>query len=299
MFAGFASQTKDRKPCEFSEIWSIVNARHWRAVLLLHGGWPDGDKSDVALLSEHLCRSGILVFSANFGLDRSGPSGRALSDAISALGWIRASEFDLDPDRVAVMGVGTGGTVAIEVGLKEGVPVVGWSALIDFKGFMDSSATLGDSDHLRDYYGVNWETIKEAGEQIPFLRGVILALVANNLSLLAATSPLCRVSPSAGRMLLFNSTDELVPATGADMLLRAMVEADVPCTVDLIVGSAHGSEYLLRALPATIRFLTSAYMDESVEAAEHAHDEQDDYLVEALMETFPGSDPISPGHVAH
>jgi len=269
------------------------------AVLLLHGGWPDGDKSDVALLSEHLCKSGILVFSANFGLDRSGPSGRALSDAISALGWIRASEFDLDPDRVAVMGVGTGGTVAIEVGLNEGVPVVGWSALIDFKGFMDSSATLGDGDHLRDYYGVNWETIKEAGEQIPFLRGVILALVANNLSLLAATSPLCRVSPSAGRMLLFNSTDELVPATGADMLLRAMVEADVPCTVDLIEGSAHGSEYLLRALPATIRFLTSAYMDESVEAAEHAHDEQDDYLVEALMETFPGSDPISPGHVAH
>ncbi|WP_313198838.1 alpha/beta hydrolase [Rhizobium sp.] len=269
------------------------------AVLLLHGGWPDGDKSDEAVLAEHLCRSGILVFSANFGLDRSGPSGSALSDTIAALGRIRASEFDLDPDRIAVMGVGTGGTVAIEVGLKEGIPVVGWSALIDFKSFMDSSATLGDSDHLRDYYGVNWETIKEAGEQIPFLRGGILALVANNLSLLAAASPLSRVSPSAGRMLLFNSTNELVPATGASMLQQAMMEADVSCTVDILDGTAHGSEYLLQALPATIRFLTAAYTDESVDAAEHAHDEQDDYLVEALMETFPGSDPISPGHVAH
>lgn len=269
------------------------------AVLLLHGGWLDGDKSDEHLLAERLCRSGVLVFCANFELDRSGPSGSALSDAIAALGWIRTSEFDLDPDRLAVMGVGTGGTVAIEVGLKEGVPVVGWSALIDFKSFMDGSATLGDSDHLRDYYGVSWETIKEAGEQVPFLRGVILALVANNLSLLATAGPLCRVSPSAGPMLLFNSTNELVPATGAGMLKKAMTEANVPCTVDILEGAAHGSEYLLRALPATIQFLTEAYTAESLDAAQHAHDEQDDYLMEAFVETFPASDPISPGHVAH
>ncbi|NTJ06045.1 hypothetical protein G6L40_03230 [Rhizobium lusitanum] len=31
--------------------------------------------------------------------------------------------------------------------------------------------------------------------------------------------------------------------------------------------------------------------------AEKDHKEQDDYLEEALEETFPASDPISPGHV--
>ncbi|KQQ38867.1 hypothetical protein ASG19_07620 [Rhizobium sp. Leaf306] len=269
------------------------------AVLLLHGGWLDGDKSDEALLAERMCRSGILVFAANFDLDRSGPNGRALRDALEAVAWIRGSEFKFDRDRVAVMGVGTGGTVAIEVGLKEGVPVVGWSALIDLKSFMDSSATLGDSDHLRDYYGVSRETIEEAGDQIPFLRGVILALVANNLSLLAATSPLQRVNPSAGRTLLFNSTNELVPATGAGMLQLAMLEADVPCTVHLLDGTRHGSEYLLQALPETIQFLAAAHTDESADAAERDHDEHPGDLVEAPMEKFPASDPFFPGYAAH
>jgi acetyl esterase/lipase len=269
------------------------------AVLLLHGGWLDGDKSDEALLAERMCGSGMLVFSANFDLDRTGPNGRALTDSLAALAWIRASEFGFDRDRVSVMGVGTGGTVAIEVGLKEGVPIVGWSALIDFKSFMDSSATFGDSDHLRDYHSVSRDAIQEAGEQIPFLRGVILALVANNLSLLATTSPLRRVNPSTGRMLLFNSTNELVPATGAGMLQLAMMEADVPCNVHLLDGTAHGSEYLLQALPETILFLTAAQTDEGADATDFDHDEQDDYLVESLMETFPASDPISPGHVTH
>ncbi|WP_349957507.1 hypothetical protein [Rhizobium sp. ZPR3] len=31
---------------------------------------------------------------------------------------------------------------------------------------------------------------------------------------------------------------------------------------------------------------------------EKEHKEQDDYLEEALEETFPASDPISPGHVS-
>ncbi|MEV4610690.1 alpha/beta hydrolase fold domain-containing protein [Neorhizobium sp. LMR1-1-1.1] len=266
------------------------------AVLLLHGGWLDGDKSGEAVLAERLCRSGIIVFSANFELDRSGPNGRALSDALAALTWIRGSEFDFDRDRVAVMGVGIGGTVAIEAGLKEGIPVVAWSALIDFKSFMDGSATLGDSDHLRDYYGVSLETVREAGEQIPFLRSVILALVANNLSLLKQSSPMQRVTSSAGRMLLFNSMNEIVPAIGADMLQRAMAEANVRCTVNLIEGTAHGSEYLLQALP---QFLTAAHMDASVDIVEYAHGEQDEYPVEALMRTMPGGGPIFRGHVPH
>ncbi len=37
----------------------------------------------------------------------------------------------------------------------------------------------------------------------------------------------------------------------------------------------------------------------AAEAEKADHKEQDDYLEEALEETFPASDPISPGHVHH
>jgi acetyl esterase/lipase len=241
------------------------------AILLLHGGWTEGDKSGVATLAERLCESGFVLFAADFNLDQSGPSGRALDDAVVALRWLRASDFEFDRGRVAVMGIGLGGTIAIELGLKEGLPVAAWSALIDFKGFMENTATLGDSDHLRDYYGVSWETIVAAGEQVPFLRGVVLAFVANNLSLLASTSPLARVTPQAARMMLFNSADEIIPARGMTLMHERMTEFGVPCSASLLAGSEHGSEYLLSALPSTIRFFRETLTPAGLAAFEEPH----------------------------
>ncbi len=238
------------------------------AILLLHGGWLEGDKNGETVLAERLCKSGFLVLAANYRLDRTGPNGRALTDAVAALRWLRGSDFDFDRARIAVLGIGTGGTVAIEVGLQQGVPVVAWSPLIDFKGFMDSSATLGDSDHLRDYHGVSWEMIKDAGEQVPFLRGVILAMVANNLSLLASTSPLSRVTPKAAPTLLFNSTNEIIPARGTSLMQEAMTDSCVPCKISFLEGSRHGSEYLLSALPSTIQFFRESFSHDHLAATQ-------------------------------
>jgi hypothetical protein len=134
---------------------------------------------------------------------------------------------------------------------------------------MDNTATLGDSDHLRDYYGVSWETIVAAGEQISFLRGVVLAFVANNLSLLTSTSPLARVTPQAAQMMLFNSTNEIIPALGMALMQERMAQFGIPCRASILEGSEHGAEYLLSALPCTIQFFREAFSpDESAAFAE-------------------------------
>ncbi len=248
------------------------------AILLLHGGWPESDKSEVAALAARLCKSGFVVFAADFNLDRSGPRGRALDDAVVALRWLKASDFEFDRACVAVMGIGLGGTIAIELGLKESIPIAAWSALIDLKGFMDHTATLGDSDHLRDYYGVSWETIVAAGEQVPFLRGVVLEFVANNLSLLASTSPLARVTRGAEQMMLFNSTNEIIPARGMALMQERMAEFGVPCCASLLEGSEHGSEYLLSALPGTIQFFREAFYPDEPAALAESHGTPDHQL---------------------
>ncbi|WP_209215413.1 MULTISPECIES: alpha/beta hydrolase family protein [unclassified Rhizobium] len=227
------------------------------AIFLLTGGFQ-GDESGQSTLAESLYSSGFAIFSANLALD-SVLNGMALNDAVAAIRWLLASEYEFERDRLAVMGVGVGGTVAIEVGLREGIPVVAWSAQIDFRDFMDNTASLGDSDHLRNYDGMNWATIVAAGEQVPFLRGIVLSRVANNLSLLTSTSPLTRITPDAGRMLLFNSANEIIPSRGMASMQKAMAAQGVPCTVSLLEGTEHGAEYALSALPSTIQFFRDQF----------------------------------------
>ena len=238
------------------------------AVLLLYGVGHRGDTDPNPMLAERLCTSGFLVVSLRLDLDHGLLN--ALDEAITALRWLQTSDFVFDRACLALLGVGLGGTIAIEVGLKEGLPVAAWSALIDFKGFMDSSATLGDTDHLRNYDDVSWETIIAAGDQVPFLRGVVLSLVVNNLSLLASISPLGRVTKKSGPMLLFNSVAEMIPAKGVSLIRERMEECDVQCATHLLEGARHGSEYLLSALPATIRFFQKAWSSERFDVLDAA-----------------------------
>lgn len=228
------------------------------AVLLLTSCWLEGDEGEASGLAELLCNAGFTVFATSFRLDPSGPSGVALSDACAALSWIATSEMRFERREMVVMGCGIAGTVAIEVGLRESIPVVAWSAVIDFRAFMDSTASLGDSDHTRDYHSVDWGQIKDSGEQVPFLRSVILAIISNNLSLLTAMNPVSRVVSSAGPMLLMGSTREVVPAAGVALMEKALKGQGIPCAVDLMEGAGHATDYLDQALPGTIRFIGEA-----------------------------------------
>lgn len=186
------------------------------AILLLYGVGLRGDTDPNPMLAERLCTSGFLVVSLRLDLDHGLLN--ALDEAIAALRWLQTSDFVFDRASLVLLGIGLGGMIANRVGLKEGLPVAAWSALIDFKGFMDSSAALGDSDHVRNYDDMSWETIIAAGDQVPFLRGVGPSLVVNSLSVLAAISPLGRVTKKSGSMLLFNSVAEMIPAKGVSLM---------------------------------------------------------------------------------
>ncbi len=87
------------------------------AIVILHGGYWYED-SGWATWSRTFADQGYAVFSVDYRLnfDAAWPAQR--NDAISALGWIRsnASKFDLDPDRIVLLGSSAGGQIATAVG---------------------------------------------------------------------------------------------------------------------------------------------------------------------------------------
>ncbi|HEX2313821.1 MAG TPA: alpha/beta hydrolase [Thermomonospora sp.] len=97
-------------------------------VVFLHGGdWRGGDKSDVDRNGRAaLLRAGYAVASVNYRLTAEARWPAAAQDAKAAVRWLRAHarQYHLDPRRVAVLGMASGGYLAAAVALTGDRPSV-------------------------------------------------------------------------------------------------------------------------------------------------------------------------------
>lgn len=97
------------------------------AVLFIHGGaWRLGDKRMFAGAARRLARSGWAAASANYRLVPDGRFPRAFQDVACALAFLQnhAAEYDLDPDRIAVMGYSAGGHLSSLLGVAWDEPAI-------------------------------------------------------------------------------------------------------------------------------------------------------------------------------
>jgi acetyl esterase/lipase len=94
------------------------------AILAIHGGaWRGGDKAWGEQFAKELCPHGYVVFSINYRLS-SRPNGTwpaQIEDVQKALRYIRANarRFNIDPDRIASLGMSAGGHLATMVALRD------------------------------------------------------------------------------------------------------------------------------------------------------------------------------------
>jgi acetyl esterase/lipase len=125
------------------------SARRRPAIVMVHGGGHfTGDKSDLESAARHYARLGYVVVSANYRLDRSlgstvdsaTPSGngerlerivdafyRSVADTRRAVTFLRlhASEYRINPERIAIMGWSAGGSTSLGHALERGDPTPG------------------------------------------------------------------------------------------------------------------------------------------------------------------------------
>jgi acetyl esterase/lipase len=90
------------------------------AVMFIHGGaWRLGDKRMFQGAARRLARSGWAAASVNYRLVPEGRFPRAFQDVACALAFLQthADEYDLDPERIVVMGYSAGGHLSSLLGV--------------------------------------------------------------------------------------------------------------------------------------------------------------------------------------
>ncbi|MBC7925116.1 MAG: alpha/beta hydrolase [Bryobacteraceae bacterium] len=198
------------------------------AVILVHGGgWMRGDRTQsVQPLFTPLLESGFAWFSISYRLVTDFMQvGTAVADVKAAVQHLRkfAARYNVDPDRIAVIGESAGGHLASMAALEEPALV---AAVVAFYAPTDLCALVRSSANVP-------EQIREA------LRNSVLGpLLESHLSSL---SPVDRVSQDAPPFLLIHGTaDNVVPYTQSVEMQKRMTAAGTACELVTVSGGGHG-----------------------------------------------------------
>ncbi len=129
-------------------------------VVLVHGGgFANGDRSNMAAAARDYARRGFAAASLGYRLNPTLPgfsdlpayleaAANAVDDGMESVRWLRANAatFDVDPDRIAMMGTSAGGGLSLGVAVTEdqspGGPLAGVSPKIQAAVATGATLTL-------------------------------------------------------------------------------------------------------------------------------------------------------------
>jgi len=103
-----------------ADVYSPKKGKNHPAVLLIHGGgWVSGSKENQQIMGQHLAENGYVAVVVNYRLSREAKFPAAVHDLKTALAWMRenASEFGINPDKIAVLGASAGAQLATLLGV--------------------------------------------------------------------------------------------------------------------------------------------------------------------------------------
>ena len=243
-----ASGASITTPAAGADASSSASARS-PLVILVHGGSfvkGSGEVDNFPRVATELAALGWSAASIDYCLPPVGTSGypTEVGQVRNAISYFvdHAAEFRIDPRRIAVWGASAGASLALDSttlmdrdGVKPIVAAVGWSGAYD----------LGSTP----------------GVAVPIAR-----IVDNYLGCSAAEG-MCRTTAAGASairhilrgstppMYLANSTHELMPLEQLDAMRRALVNAGVPVSTQVIPGSRHAMAYTNIAFCPTVSFL--------------------------------------------
>jgi len=94
------------------------------AILIIHGGgWRTGNRTQHYPLAQRLANLGYVCITPEYRLSTEALFPAAVYDIKTSLRWVRshAKEFDIDPEKIAVLGFSAGGELAAFMGTTNGI----------------------------------------------------------------------------------------------------------------------------------------------------------------------------------
>jgi acetyl esterase/lipase len=191
------------------------------AIIFFHGGgWVEGDALRFYDQARHLADQGMVAISADYRIGQAdGTDPRtALSDAISAMRYVRAhaAAFDIDPARIAAGGGSAGGQLA--------------AALVTSNGFEDPADDPSVS--YRPAALVLFNPVVDNGPD-----GFGYGRVSGYWQ---AFSPIHNVRPGhAPTIIMLGTRDTLIPVATGQTYCDKVREAGSACRLELYEGQPH------------------------------------------------------------
>ena len=212
------------------------------AVILIHGGyWQAGDKESHARLGEWMAEHGYAAFAINYRLAPEFPFPAAVADVQCAVAWVRehAGEYDVDPDRIALMGTSAGGHLAALAGLAAvpASPPASWQPSCG-----DPAADVGVQAVISCFGPVDLAFHAQESEPAEGIVAVFLGQACQDApQLCAAASPMTYVTADAPPTLLVHGTDDdAVSCDNSARLYAALDGVGADVTYLPVKGAQHG-----------------------------------------------------------
>lgn len=225
-------------------------------VYVTGGGFINANKDNGIQLRMHLAEAGYVVASIEYRVAPTAVFPQPLEDVKASIRYLRANanKFNIDPDRIGIVGGSAGGYLTAMAGVTSGTTTFdkgenldqssSVKAAVDLYGLFDLTR-IGD-----DYSDAVKEAHKSAGATealwvngSPVFGGRDGGILADPAAAKAA-DPMTYVGKNSAPMLLMHGTkDFVVSPSQTDLLFKALRKEGIPSDRYLVEGAAHGGVY--------------------------------------------------------
>lgn len=219
---------------------SQVNGR-WPAVVFIHGGgWTAGDKRETLPDLAALREAGFLVLSINYRLGPQHKFPAMIEDAKCAVRFLRAraAAFNLNPDRIGVMGSSAGGHLSSLVGVAGAEAGFDTGDYLSFSSRVQAVASLWAPSDLTVPFPGGYDSRREVFA--PFDPAL-----ASPVSYVSADDP--------PFLLVHGEEDPLVPISQAERMLERLRQAGVPAELLRVANAGHSLVPVNGLTPSPLR----------------------------------------------
>jgi acetyl esterase/lipase len=201
----------------------------WPVLVFVHGGsWTEGDKAEAAEMQKNMNEQGYVLVSINYRLYPTVRFPAMIEDVKCAIRSLRAnaSQFNIDPNRIAVRGDSAGGHLVSLLATSD--PANGW----DGGEYSDQSSRIQAAIVLAPATDFSQEF---SNDDIQML--VYVAFGTRNIP---AASPITHItSDDPPFLLIHGNRDPVIPFEQSQSMYDALQKAGVPAELVVVENADH------------------------------------------------------------